>query len=499
METARHPDGRRFIRLPGSDWQEVDQQTYQQARTGRLARVVGGAVDELQDSIGFGLSGLGGALLETETGGAVRDPGMRIAEQNDPRQAARRDVDQVAATAGTALGIGAQVLAPSPAAIGGAGTRLTARGADRGIRAAQEAVQAVRGRADDAARRVGDDLGDGINAQRNSMARQAAETDLLTPQQADNMGMPLTSRERGLLAAYEGRDMARIEAAETALANEDFVRKSTVAGDTTLGDFAWRAKDKEGWFTRMIADELGRHDLDRLNSNALVEIRADAQAVFREAFDEGNYPVATRFDAGDGMVDVVQLSRQLRDNMQAVPATVSRAVDDLEAAAARGTDGAFDTQALLEVRKEMSDAMENAFKAGQYDTGSTLATMQEIVDDAIEAALPGELLARVQVARHRWKIKKVLERTVRSMSRTERGMVNPATFRNNWAQMTPGYRRHIRGRTEFERAMDTVDTLAADRAHTGNTLYRAVGPAIGATAIGAAGAAGLGAIGGLLE
>ena len=109
-----------------------------------------------------------------------------------------------------------------------------------------------------------------------------------------------------------------------------------------------------------------------------------------------------------------------------------------------------------------------------------------MIDDALEAALPDDMRRSVSLARERWKIKKVIERTARTMSRTEVGQINPSTFRNNWRQMTPGYRRHFRARSEFERMMDTVDALAADRAHAGNTLYRAIGPTAKASALGGA-------------
>jgi len=530
MEIVRDSAGDVFLALPGNRFKKITEEQaatlYDESAAESVLNTAGNSIAQLYR---------GGQYLVTGDEGAL-EKFKALEETQEARSAARPgasaggtvlgfapDVALGVATGGTgtiakrALGVavteGALGAARTPedpltgaATQAGIGVATLGAGAavapitSRFVNTATDVVQGARqrwagGTAAPVAQRAGrpaatrmgvdaaDDIGDGINAQRNPYVRQAGESPILSPEQMTEIGMEATRAQRAYAAAWETGDEAAIAQAERALANEDFIRKTSALGETTIGDF-FNRQDHDQFFTQYIADALGRPDLSRLPYDEVVNIRDDLQKVFKEAFDEGNYPVSTRVEGG---ADILMYAREVRDAFEAPPKALTDLVNRLEDAVAKGEGGMFDNAAMLEARAQAERAAEAAFKAGKYDTGTSITTVLDTLDEAIEAALPAETQRGVQLARQRWKIKKVLERTSRTMSSTEQGLINTATFQNNWREMTGGYKRHARKQTEMEKVMNTITTFRADRAHAGNTLYRAIGPAAkGAAVVGGA-------------
>lgn len=474
-ETGRTAQGGYAVREAGQSWVEVDKDTYAAAQLdtiGRIKRAVGGAAAQTG---GF-LAQQVGAITGNEETSAI---GIEAEQRGGQVLEGVGNVSKLQAGLGSAAVLAAEVAVPG--GVAGRGARAAARGQ----RVAADVVGSV-------PEEAGDALGGSLSAaQRSGPQRTLSGTDLLTAREADNMGMKMTAAERKYLEALESQNEDAVKAAERGLANEDFMRKSQVAG-VEVGDIVWQSKDKEEWFTQFVADELGRPDLARLNWTGLREIRDDTQEVFKRAFDEGQYPVQRKNMIDGEQQDVLAASRQVLENTPTPAASVNKAIREIEDAfsgtgradVAGDVADAADNDRLMQARLNINSNAERAFEAGQYDTGQQLTTIAQILDDAIEAALPELMKQEVQLARYRWKIKKVIERTATTTSKTERGMLNPVSFGNNWRKMTPGYRRHYGQRSSMEKAIDTTTTLAADRAHAGNTLYRAVGPAA-TTALGA--------------
>ena len=97
--------------------------------------------------------------------------------------------------------------------------------------------------------------------------------------------------------------------------------------------------------------------------------------------------------------------------------------------------------------------METAFKNGNHELGTTLAAMQESLDDAIAATLSEGEKAALATARRRWRIFKALESATAT---SEGGNVNLKSFRRAYERVTPAMKRNAGPRDKFERTMETL-------------------------------------------
>ena len=497
--------------VPGVGFQPVsaaEAQVMQNSTAGNIARAAGGAIT---DAVGFavemGLPQFSRVNGETQLTGNL---GTRIQESNDVNQQARNAVVPNQELMGQGLALGAEL------ASGGVANKVgrTLGKVDDVIKQNRQITQATR-QADEAslaAQQARDAQTPGVpapqradgsvNAASNPALRTADNADVITPSQADAVGMPITPTQRKFLAAWESGDMDQVRKAEEALSNADYMRAMGI-GDADFGSFADTLrgrKDMGDWLTQEVLSELGEHQAGRLTDNMMATIRKQEQQVFKEAFDQGKFPVELKFTNGNGeLVDVVHKAQEQLDALGNPSAALKRAVDDIKAAAMQGDEGVFDAEKLLNARSRIMKDTETAFKAGESQNGSALSAVQEVIDDAIEAALPPDNLARVQLARRRWKIIKTVQRTAGTKSATELGKINPGQFTRNYRAMTPSYRTNSRATNDFEKMMTTIDTLTRDRAHTGNTLIRGVAPtALKAGGMVAAGGAGALDVGGLI-
>jgi len=484
-------------------------QVLQQSAAGNIARSVGGALTDAAGSfIEFTLP----TILNAD---GTRRPniGTRIQEWNDPQQAARRKMRPGQEFAGQALALGAELAVPGGVASKGrraadAAATPASRGAARGAEMAQQAIEVNRARMPSLAQEGADMAGNAVqraptkslSAAETTVHRGPGKSDFLSPVEASNMGMRLTPAQHSYLKAWDDGSMEGIKAGENALAREDYIRQTSLVGDTNLGD-VWRKDfDQSEFFTRNILDELGLHDVERLTRNEAFAARSGIQDIYNDILDSGKNPIATKFADMDGaQIDVVNQVRNIVSDLEQVPASVNKAVKDIEEAARRGKDGAFDMDKFRQTQTEINEAVERAFSSGKYDTGMTLASIKTQLDEALAASLDTVDQNRLALANRRWKIQKVLQRTVGTTSKTDAGIVNPNSFINNYRQMTPSYKRNTRELDDFERMLRTVETLGASRAHTGSTLIRGFVPVskgIAATAVtgavGGAVAAGLG-------
>ena len=439
-----------------------------------------------------GLAGLGQTQQITDEAAAVNDP------QQEARRAARPGLE----TTGQVAAVGVEI-----AGGGGAGSvaRRFGSSVENVILGSRAATQATKQAADNAAEVIAREgvkdvppstlpegaADDSINAQRNNPVRTAGESDFITAQQADDLGWDLSTGQRQALNAAEAQDADALARAQQKMGTEDYLRKQGVIGDVKLGDTPmFAADDVQRGFTREVLGELGEHTAETITDNTLVNIRNDAKGIFVDTLDNVDRPVQVKFSAGDELVDTLGQMRQAVDDLIEAPATMKNLLKKVEGAAEKGAkkgENLFDMPTLLDARKQIMGAADRAMGKGQHDLGSTYAQMKDIIDDAIEAALPPDEAKMLAMARHRWKLKKVLERTAATISKEDAGMINPSTFANNYRMMTPSYRNHTRKLNDFEKIMKTADYLTQPRANPGSTLVRGVVPAGKAAATGAAG------------
>ncbi len=482
MADVRHDSatGQHYIYDPSlGEWNEATLEEAQAATRGLVENTARAVGDNLVDLVGIAanISDPNRALLDRYSDNPANDSwGGRLDRSNDAAQAGRMSQAPLAE-------VGAMFLDPTSLIGGGAivkGAGAVAKATNIGTKmksGVDNVIAAARGRADDS-----------VGAARNTTQRTAGKSDLLTADAADATAMPLSGPQRAYLKAWESGDELAIQAAEKALGNADLIAKTKIpfAGQTA-GDLGFGAKDQAHWFTRETLDALGQHEVTRVTKANLSEIRGDIQKVFKETLDEGNFPVMRTFDEAGEQVDVL---KQLRDMASVSPkeAQANAIVKQVERAATKGDSvlpGSLDPGEMLEARKILADKSAAAFKAGQHETGQSFSAMGEVLEDAIEAALPELQQAQIKLARQRWKILKVLDRTGGTVSVTEAGMVNPGQFRRNWRAMTPSYKNAKRELTDFEKGMETVATLSADRANAGTTLVRgATAAAPGAAIVG---------------
>ena len=516
MQLVRNPQtGEYGVFSPNTGLQPIsreDAEVIQQSGMETFARSVGGAV--VDNTLGAAEFILGAApgMAEINRRRGINDLFAEGRAINDPQQQARRNQrggletsGQVAAFAGEfAIPGGTASRAGRAAqAIEGTQGRINRMVADNQARTASNVAQGrVQALADDAAAVKDPNINavpegvadDSINAQRNNSVRRAGKADVITADQADAMGMKLTPGERAYLRAWEADDAALVSAAERRMGSEDMVRMTRAAGVDASDIGIFNAKDKQEWFTRQVADEIGLYDVDRLTRNEIFAARDITQQTYKEVLDSGDFPVSLKFSAGADQIDVLQAARGIADDLEAVPPSVTQALDKIADAAKRGDGQTFHMDSFLEAQRTLSANAERAFASGKYDTGSTLTAIKQVLDDALEAALPEAERLKLKNANRKWRILKVLQRNARTISREDNGRVNVASFANAYRQMTPSYKRNTRELDDFEMIMSTVDTLSANRANAGSTLVRgitaAAPPVLTGAAVAGAGAAG---------
>jgi hypothetical protein len=456
----------------------VSQEEYEAAQRGYFGTVAQAAKDFIDDEAvetGMIASGTGSNFISRAMGRAV-NPVTEFGEQqqalNDERQAAMREVYPGANLMGQGVGFGITAAIPSAPPVSAPSRAVTAfqRGAARGSKA-------VRDRSVGAAGNIA-----------GAADRGSGKTSVITAEQADNLGWNLSPVQRNLLEARHSGDLERVRKAEQAMANADARRKTSLPGvNVGVADVQdltsrWSRPDPNELFTREVADQLGLHDVARITPEELRYAKDESRDVFKVAFDEGNFPVQTRWMDDDGtQIDVMNLVRDAVATDPAPTTALKNAVKRLEGSAKRaateGKHGEFDIQSLLQARGEVRDAANTAYKTGKYDSGQSLSYVSEVIESALEQALPPDLAAEVALERFKWKIAKTIEHTTGVQKRGFEGKLNVAAFAQNWRGKTLGLKNSSREMTEFEKIMHTLRELDTDYSHAGNTLYRAFNPA----------------------
>lgn len=451
------------------------------------------------------------------------------------------------AAIGTEAAIGAARTPDNPllgAAIGGGLTAgvgiapaLLSAGARRGLQAGRAAVDAVRGEtdlasrgaraADVANRRAGGqyrpptDAGTSPNGGgvRDSMGA-AANPDVppgqrplegfLTADEAADVGIPLT---RGDRMALDAADRETFDVAAARRSREELQRSSEL-GDALVTKIEETRQGQKAWLTSRIAGELGDPTATNLTPAARQRIRGETQDVFRKYFDEENTATLEDFDHSD----LAKLKDTLDVATPNAEHEVKRQVDELvefteiahdvaNKSITKGSPEARDVptwvfnkethpQYLAEKRSEIASKAEKAFAAGNYELGSSLSQIREVVEDVLQRQYAGDNIAQeaIQNARKRWRILKALER---NNAVDPAGDLNVRSFLNAYKAVTPRYKRLTKGgRGDLEAELETLNWLTTKVQPDSGTAQRLISMLAQPRAIGggaaAAGAYGLG-------
>ena len=154
------------------------------------------------------------------------------------------------------------------------------------------------------------------------------------------------------------------------------MRSNTFADDLTMKVGKTREGQQE-FFTRYLQKELGGEGQGRLTDTAKARLRDDVQSVFKEILDK---PEARN-------IDLAEAATSARDMADAATTNAAKGAEKwaerIESAAGKAEPGAT----FSDLRSGIGKDMETAFKNGNHELGTTLAAMQESLDDAIAATL----------------------------------------------------------------------------------------------------------------
>ncbi|SFL44604.1 hypothetical protein [Shimia aestuarii] len=538
MRTGRTKDGRYVIRPVGAPgWVEVSKEEYEAAKAGPIEALGRGAVEGVKDLVG-GAMRLAGGIGSTGTAaipregdmsledaariaatapdqGNITQAGERLRTNNDPTQRGLREAQPVTSAVGellpelaaggfgrgikTAVGIDAALGAmrdpDNPirgAAIGGtiggaanlgvSAAAKAARATSPGVRKGVEMARAITTRS----RRT-----DSVNAQRvadPTFERTARELEgFITPERAKELGFRLTPGETRALNATSADELA---AANRARDREDLISSTQITGTPFQGSdlvSRWSRDDHRQAFTSYIGDILDEPNVDTLTNRRLGQLLEETQQVFKENIDELDAPIP----AGTLIDDVADMAEQIGPTGEAQLAKLAKDVESLT------KNGELDKQATTSLMNLLEKRTKTAFDAGNYELGSAYSAVRTTLNDAIvavaEKVRPGAAVELKQ-ARKKYGIIKSLQR---GRAVDPGGIINPSTFRNNYAKT---HRRYASGKdtSEFAQVLDTVTYLNSRRTGDSGTAARlaakAVGSAPALAAGGGAAAAGYDAI-----
>ncbi|MFT3973154.1 MAG: hypothetical protein QM699_06815 [Amaricoccus sp.] len=346
-------------------------------------------------------------------------------------------------------------------AAGGAGVlagRALSVGARKGLDIAEHVIGPVREQADMMLR--------GQRAAERRSLSAAANADVppgqrplegfLTADEAEAVGIPLTKGDR---LALDAADSEGFQNAAKRRAREELQRSSELA-DAVFTKIEDTRQGQQAWLTSRIAQELGDPLATNLTPKARERIRGDVQDVFKHYFDDAaDKTQLTDFTARDldRLTEIYDVSTPNAQN------EIARHISQIEEAIGQAKNGDLPENVqqgfIAEKRSELADRAEKAFAAGNYELGSNLNQMREVVEDVLQRQYKDNpsALRDIDTARKRWRILKALER---HNTTDPAGEINPRSFLNAYKAVTPRYKRAVRGaRGDLEAELETLNWL----------------------------------------
>lgn len=409
---------------------------------------------------------------------------------------------------GGATALAGDLLLPGPSELVGAGGRMAGRvgsrigGMGRGIRAADEAAEVTA----DSLRRVDDILAprrdleysggsiadDSMGAARNPDTSGFSGTrrdkyGMLTPEEADAIGLPLTAGDRLALGAARGSD--DVAKARQLRVSEELDRSAELGSIGNIRDATYRGvnRAREGqkeWFTKWLGATLGDPNVESLTRATRADLRAGTKAIFQKHIDNNPNPIGSQELAMDAHKIAEASTVDAKGQVEKWAKEITEAQEP-------GT-GAIPGEKFSSLRKGIMDDMESAFGAGNYDLGKALSQLEELMDDALMKTLDPEDIAELKEARKQWRYHKALQ----YRSATDRGgELNPVSFMNAYDAVTPGFKRASRAPTPEESLIETMAYLQAKVQPDSGTVQRLLN-AVRNTGLGPQGAVGAGLLGG---
>lgn len=445
VEFARGPNGEYAVRRPGVGWQLVDEDTYRQHKMSRGQRLMGAFGDAIQDSAGFALDTIIGALSGGGSGSVpYKDlPGADIMAQNDPRQAARSAIDPTMATVGELGALGAEMLVPGAPAMRAARApqRLAIEGIQSGARQGQDIVDNARA------------LNAAVNPNPSNVSQERALRGMLTPNELDELsadfsaGKLYTPADEKALTARVGTD--ELSAADAARQTEELMRTDIVM-DRAMG----RGRSINGirdeaadMITKVVMRELGENIATRATSANMRDIRARIGDDFEEVAKA----------AGD-------LNFNGRDVYKLDFATASAGADDagivgkiVEAIKTDIKNSVMPNKTAAQWRTTLNNGISNAANGGRFERAQSLGEVLDVLDDIVERQIPQDVAETLAEARYRYRIFKALERSTASTDAG--GQVNIRSFMNAYQRRGNRFGRSVAKGEQGEQFYRTLETL----------------------------------------
>lgn len=273
----------------------------------------------------------------------------------------------------------------------------------------------------------------------------------LAADEAEAVGLPLTKGDR---LALDATSREAFDRAASRRSREELMRSGELSDAIFTGVNETR-EAQQSWLTSRIAQELGDPTATNLTPAARQRIRGDVQSTFKKYFDDAPVRASINDMTNADMAKMQDVADVPTPNAERV---VRQQVDKIENHRLSGREHPDDVQQghLAEKRSDLADRSE---EAGDYELGSNLSQLREVVEDVLERQYKGDDIATnaIRDARKRWRVLKALERT---NATDPAGDINPRSFLNAYKAVTPRYKRLTRAsRGDLEAELETLNWL----------------------------------------
>lgn len=301
---------------------------------------------------------------------------------------------------------------------------------------------------------------------------------LLTVDEARATGLPLTKGDE-LMLQVPNADADRL--VQSIRKNEELGRSFSGPQARMVNDV--RAAQKQ-WLTQTVAREAGMNPEQALTPAALGQRFQELGRVFDEAAS-----VAGRVDMPPEAY--VQLSTIVENADTGHQAQLQRLLTDVQKHMRLNQD-AIPAEGWQQIRTNLGNMIDAGTRQGNYAKISDASEFQQVLQEALEAALPDTLKAELATARQQYRVLKIL--TGRS------GIISGDTYEVNATSLAnalgrnPG--RFKRAQDDpFYRAIDTLKSLQTLKVPNSGTADRMAANPLGAAQSGIMGHIGKTALG----
>ena len=449
--------GSAAVGLLGSSYdQQLANQALQQSRQTQeargmgspLATMAGQVAPDVAAGVATGMASVPGMLAMEGGIGALRSP-------ENPLAGAALNAALAGVVPGGAAAFRAGRAALPEGGLGAVGRQFGIGPSGMGMVEGGAPGAAAVSRADRVASRIGSDIPGG-GAPPGGEGRMLPG--YLTAQELEQQGIPLTTGQRMML---EARTPQHLQTANARRFMEDLNQDVPLLGGNVRNIKAQQA----GGMSQVIKQELGITGPEMMTNQVVgAGLRREGQAIGAMSEATGPVPFGPEARAQiQGIVDMADNTHQ---------GALLKLQADIERASARGGN-ALEPKDFQQLHSRLGKLIQDSIGVeGASGKLADVGNIQAVLQTALEQALPEASRAMLQDLRYKYSILKTLGHNGVVSNVTNE--VNPVSFMNRW-NARKGQAAWSKAEDRLGRTSETMATLTAPVAHTGNTLVRVLG------------------------